>query len=173
MTAALTATVTFGGCLVPQDDTLLETPTFLNRAPRLINVNPSFPYIEINDESDCLLQFSVNVADPDIDQIIRLRYYVDYDPVTAQGFAREFVLSNTGQEERPETVVFETNVGAPNNPLAEPNKIHIIEAIAYDGTLSPTRAPEPLSVIPDGGVNPSYVDVHQWVVSNPGTVNCP
>lgn len=165
MGCALSASIIVSGCLVPQDETPLKPdPIFFNLAPRLLNVNPAFPYIEINDESDCELQFSVNAADPDINQTIRLRYYVDYDPATKPGFEREFVFSNLGQEERPETAVFVTDVGAALNPLGQTG-VHLVEAMVFDGTLSPTRAPEPLGIIPDGGVNPSYVDVHQWVVN--------
>ncbi|MDQ3265983.1 MAG: hypothetical protein M3Y59_20410 [Myxococcota bacterium] len=159
-----------GGCLVPQDDTLLpDDPIYRNYAPFFVNSSPASAYIRTDNCVGTSLEFRVNVADPDVNDSVRVRYYVDF-PTINQGFEFEApVLSNTGSEVRPETVIYAPVVNSIGSALNEPSLLHTVEAVVFDGTLSPTRTPEPRAVIPDGGVNPSYLAIVRWVVE---TENC-
>ncbi len=156
-------TVLGWGCLVPQDDTPLNPPVFRNYAPYFVNSSPASAYIRTDNCVGTSLEFRVNVADPDLDDSVRVRYYVDFPEPNQLVGEKEEQLSNTGSEVRPETVVYAPIVFSAGSALSAA-RIHTVEAVVFDGTLSPTRTPEPRSVTTDGGVNPSYLAIVRWVV---------
>jgi len=158
------------GCLVPQDDSPLPPdPIFLNRAPYFVNTSPSASFIPTDNCEGTSLEFRVNVADPDTDDRVGIRYYVDFPDINV-AHEWEVVASNANNSEvRPNTVIWAPVIQSPSSPLSAPG-LHTVEAVVFDGTLSPERVPEPRAVIPDAGVNPSYAAIHRWVVE---TEECP
>lgn len=159
------------GCLVPQDDTLLESiPQRRNRPPRIVEsqVQPPDPIIEDFGAGDlCELDFSVLVEDPDVDDLITVRWYLDYDDQNPVGPYREFQLANNGEPQRGEPATLRINLRAANSPLSTPG-VHLVEALVADTRLV-GREPVPVgSITLDGGtviVNPGYVVTHAWFVT--------
>lgn len=168
--ALLLAASMLSGCLLPQDDYVLPgTPEYLNHAPRFVTVDPAKPFISTGNVpspplTPCPLDFTVTAADEDVADILRVRFYVDYDPVTNQGYEREFEFALTGSAERA-PVTWESDVSKAGNPLGYVTTSipHLVEAVLFDGSLGPNRQPDPRNVS-DAGVNPSYAVIHQWVV---------
>jgi hypothetical protein len=160
-----------GGCLVPQDDTLLQSiPQRRNRPPRIVEtqVQPPDPIIEDFGAGDlCELDFSVVVEDPDVDDLITVRWYLDYDDQNPTGYYRETTLANNGEPQRGERASLRINLRAANSELSTPG-VHLVEALVTDARLS-GRDPVPLSTtVLDGGtviINPGYVVTHAWFVT--------
>ena len=159
-----------GGCLVPQDDTLLESiPQRRNRPPRIVEtqVQPSEAIIrDFGANGLCELDFSVIVEDPDVDDLVTVRWYLDYDNQNPTGAYREFQLANNGQPQRGDRATLRINLRAANSPLSAPGE-HLVEALVSDTRLV-GREPVPISQINlDGGViiNPGYVVTHAWFVT--------
>lgn len=160
-----------GGCLVPQDDTLLEgLPDRRNRPPRIVEsqVQPPEPIIQdFGSAGLCELDFSVVVEDPDVDDLLTVRWYVDYDPQNPTGPYREFQLANNGQPQRGDRATLRISLRAANSPLSAPG-VHLVEAVVADTRLV-GRDPVPVGrVVLDGGavlLNPGYVVTHTWFVN--------
>jgi hypothetical protein len=160
-----------GGCLVPQDDTLLEgIPERRNRPPRIVEdqVQPPDSIIQDFGAGDlCELDFSVVVEDPDVDDLITVRWYLDYNNQNPTGYYREFQLANNGEPQRGDRATLRINLRAANSPLSTPGT-HLVEAVVADTRLV-GRDPQPVSTIPldDGGViiNPGYVVTRSWFVT--------
>ncbi|KFE70619.1 hypothetical protein [Hyalangium minutum] len=168
-----------GGCLVPQDDTLLEggIPQRRNRPPRIVEnqVQPSEPIInDFGTGGLCELDFSVIVEDPDVDDLVTVSWYLDYDSQRPTGFYSEVALANNGQPQRGDRAMLRINLRAANSPLSAPG-VHLVEAVVTDTRLV-GREPVPLSqVVLDGGgviINPGYVVTHAWFVTTVGG-GCP
>lgn len=156
------------GCLVPQEDGVLPQPIFRNHTPYFVNTSPASAYIETDNCDGTRLEFRVTVADPEVDDRVTVRYYVDF-PQVNQGPEYEDVLPNSQTETRQRTVDYTPLVNQLGSVLEEPGE-HVVEAVVFDGTLSPDRVPLPLEVYPDAGVNPSFAAITRWVVF---TVECP
>ncbi|MDY7227901.1 hypothetical protein [Hyalangium rubrum] len=159
-----------GGCLIPQDDTLLaELPQRRNRPPRILEtqVQPLQRIIQDFGTNDlCELDFAVAVEDPDVDDLITVSWYLDYNTENPTGFYREFQLTNNGQPQRGDRATLRINLRAANSPLSEPG-VHLVEALVSDARLV-NREPEQRRVpLADGGflINPGYVVTYAWFVS--------
>ena len=158
------------GCLIPQDDTYLTgLAEARNRPPRIVEtqVQPS-NRIQTLGAGRCEEDFSVVVEDLDVDDLITVRWYVDYDAQTnPTGPFREFQLANNGQALRGDQATLHVNLSAANNPLSKPGT-HLVEAVVSDTRLL-GRNPAPVEVIkfPDGGSieNPGYVVTYAWFVT--------
>lgn len=160
-----------GGCLVPQDDTLLEgLPDRRNRPPRIVEsqVQPPEPIIQdFGSAGLCELEFSVIAEDPDVDDLLTVRWYLDYDTQNPTGPYREIQLANNGQPQRGERATLRINLRAANSPLSAPG-VHLVEAVVADTRLV-GREPVPVGrVVLDGGgiiLNPGYAVSHTWFVN--------
>jgi hypothetical protein len=160
-----------GGCLVPQDDTLLESiPQRRNRPPRIVEtqVQPSEPIIrDFGASGLCELDFSVVVEDRDVDDLLTVRWYLDYDDLNPTGPYREFQLANNGEPQRGDRATLRINLRTANSPLSAPGE-HLVEAVVSDTRLV-NREPVPVgTVVLDGGtviINPGYVVTHTWFVT--------
>jgi hypothetical protein len=158
------------GCLIPQDDSLLEdVPRFANRPPRIVEeqVEPSERILRSFGVGGCVLIFKVVVEDLDVDDSITVEWYVDYNPSNPQGFYRQFAISPTGRPLRDGRGDLEMDLRAANNPLRPPG-LHLVEALVTDRNLL-NRQPAPPDdvLLPDGGVvkNPGFVTSYSWVVN--------
>jgi hypothetical protein len=160
-----------GGCLIPQDDALLEEiPQRRNRPPRIVETQVQPPERIIRDFGAaglCELDFSVVVEDPDVDDLVTVRWYLDYDAQNPTGAYREFRLANNGQPQRGDRATLSINLRAANSPLSAPG-VHLVEAVVSDTRLV-GRDPEPKgTVFLDGGgviINPGYVVTYAWFVT--------
>ncbi|WP_224369939.1 hypothetical protein [Hyalangium versicolor] len=156
---------------MPQDDTLLESiPQRRNRPPRIVEtqVQPPNPIIQDFGTGDlCALDFSVVVEDPDVDDLLTVRWYLDYDDQNPMGAYREIPLANNGEPQRGDRATLSINLRAANSPLSDPG-VHLVEAVVSDTRLV-GREPVPVgTIVLDGGtviVNPGYVVTHAWFVT--------
>lgn len=164
-------------CLIPQDDPILDPlPPPRNRPPRILEnlVSPprSFPAPTFFTGQNCppIVRFEAIVADPDIDDALTVRWFVDYDPRNNPIVWKEQRIAPSGQEVRTTTsALLELNTAT--GPLSVEGQ-HLVEVFVSDGQLI-NRDPQPLEVAPDGGIiNPSYVDTFAWYVNIENQV-CP
>ncbi|SEK71194.1 hypothetical protein SAMN05444354_102145 [Stigmatella aurantiaca] len=159
------------GCILPQDDIFLEElPERRNRPPRLVESQTEPQARVIQDfgaAGFCDLVFSVIVEDPDVDDRISVKWYLDYNPQNPIGPYRETDLSRNGQAQRGERGTLNINLRAANSPLREPGA-HVVEALVTDSRLLANRQPESITHEgSDGGVivNPGYVVTYSWFVT--------
>lgn len=181
---ALVAGLSMTACLPPWEVPMIpEEPFVLNRPPRIIGTpEPKAVFTEIGNAPGCRLDFRVAVADPDIDDTIRVRYYVDYEKDPSTGVELEYVYDNTGTEQRqpadrPYTALLDQVVNPLHAPTPE-DAPHVVEAVVFDGALNNAREPlgkeVPAGVAPDAGfINPSYVVIHRWLVRTVEGQTCP
>jgi len=167
--------VVMGGCLVPQDYRFSDDPPPFKNNPVTI-VSPPFPEgttLTANNgqggptATACRLSFRISASDPDLDDLLTVRWYVDYDrnPV----IFREDLLQNLGSPIRgPAELTMD--LGVPGNPLSSQG-IHVLEVLVADGQVV-NRQPLPRSSDPDAGENPTYMDEHAWIVRTE-TGDCP
>ncbi|HVE87211.1 MAG TPA: hypothetical protein VND93_30355, partial [Myxococcales bacterium] len=159
-----------GGCFVPQDYLFSDDPPpFKNNPVKIVlPVAPNTTTVTTNNGQNgvtgiaCELGFSVTATDPDVDDPITVRWYVDYDANTNPTIVREQLLDNRGGATRPQ-VTLDMNLNQPGNPLI-PAETHLLEVLVTDGVLDNDRVPKPRSMDPDAGENPSYLDRYVWVV---------
>jgi hypothetical protein len=166
----LVAACAASGCLIRQEDTLLqEVPEFMNRPPRIIEtqVKPRERITRDFGANGCDLFFEVAVEDPDVGDRIVVSWYVDYNPQDPQGPYRQYVLEATGEALRTDRGSLTISLASANNPLGTPGP-HLVEALVSDTALV-DREPQARQVVqlPDGGtlVDPGYVASYAWVVN--------
>lgn len=157
------------GCLLPQDDTLLdEPPRFMNRSPRIIEslVLPQERIIQDFGGSRCELTFEVAVEDPDVDDRIKVHWFIDYSPQDPRGPYREIALTNNGEARRPDRGTLRINLASANSVLSTPG-LHVVEALVSDAELTDRQPESQVVNLPDGGsiIDPGFVISHSWVVN--------
>jgi hypothetical protein len=163
------------GCLVSQEDRMLsDIPAQRNRPPRIIEerLDPRDRYRLV---TECIpLTFEIRAEDPDINDLLKVRWYVDYH--RTQLVEKEQFLSPSGQPERTDpgslTVDLSSRLGLPASQLQAPGT-HFVEAVVFDNQIVGTlRIPLPFTAADAGVVeNPSYAVSYAWVVE--ATRNCP
>ncbi|ABF88878.1 putative lipoprotein [Myxococcus xanthus DK 1622] len=157
------------GCLIPQDDTLLDAvPDFMNRPPRIIDslVAPQQRFISDFGADGCDLTFEVAVEDPDVDDRIVVHWYVDYNPQDPRGPYRQYELASTREPRRSDRGTLLISLASANNPLSTPGP-HLVEALVTDAELvDRVVRPRPVQ-LPDGTTinNPGFVVTYSWVVN--------
>lgn len=168
-----------GGCVLPQDGTLLaELPRQQNRPPRIVETQAQ-PSQRITtgfgSAGLCELEFSVAVEDPDVNDRLTVRWYFDYDPANPRGPEFELLLPPSGQALRRERASLRVDIRSTTTSLRVPGP-HVVEALVADTRLV-GRQPEPVYVIeqPDGGsiVNPGYATSYAWFVDTAEVRQCP
>lgn len=159
-----------GGCLIPQDDTYLAgLPEAKNRPPRIVEtqVQPTKRIVQdFGAAGVCELDFSVIVEDPDVDNLLTVRWYIDYDPLNPTGPYREVQLQNNGQALRGDRPTLHINLRAANSPLAGLGP-HLVEALVSDSRLAGREPVSENVPLGDGGfvVNPGYAVTYAWFVT--------
>jgi hypothetical protein len=160
------------GCLLPQEDTELGDFTRLNRPPRIVeDPNGIFPDRQTTVENglgcSSKVDFEAPVEDPDIDDAVTWRWYIDYDPENARtNRARdEGVLPPTGEARRG-SVKF--GVPVADNPDFLPG-VRVVTLMVFDGNLGTFEGPgstPPVDRLPglDAG-NPRYSTTFDWIVT--------
>lgn len=176
--ALIVGAVLFGGCLLPQEDDILDDPPpALNRPPRLLgdrmNVGGTYSNkVTVGMGTDCpQVVFEGWVEDPDIADTVRYRWFVDYNPsATAPLIQRRPVatgtLATTGEPLRA-AVTWAVTPESVDNPLTP--GVHLVQLIVTDGILeiedAPTKTPPPDPVEGVDGGNPRYIDEYSWYVT--------
>lgn len=155
------------GCLIPQDDqTLVIPPRQRNRAPRIVT-DQIVPAIEqrtifLSTTPTCpnAQEFQVYVADPDVDDQLTVRWYLDNSPTNVGIVAPDTVIETNGKELRDQPATFTADLNAPSNRFITGS--HLLEVIVSDGTLN-NRRPLPRNTIgPDGGTIKEETFVAMW-----------
>lgn len=173
----LTAVGVMLGCLVPQDYRFSDDPPpFKNNPVKIVlPVEPDVTTLTLNNGvgggTACVQDFTVQATDPDLNDLITVQWFVDYDKELNPRYFREFPLANLGSPTRPPNTLH-MDLNSPGNPLA-PQATHVLEVLVADGQLI-NRVPQDKSDDPDAGPNPSYVDRYVWVVkTEPGDCQLP
>ncbi|MFN0064494.1 MAG: hypothetical protein ACKVPX_18480 [Myxococcaceae bacterium] len=172
----LSSLVVSPGCFVLQDAVYLET--LANRPPRIVEEG-AFPdrRITVPQLPGCAVNFSVPAEDPDVDDSLTARWYVDYDRDNNPTPFREFPpLPNTGRALRAAPAALTIPLDALATPLTLGE--HVVEVLISDGDVI-NRVPQPrapVGVLPDGGriAQETYAVTYAWFieVTSQGTV-CP
>lgn len=177
---ALTGT----GCILPfPGDDLPPLPPARNRPPRIeeLNVSPQGRLVSLDVGNGCAQEFSLPVSDPDVDDLLTVRWFVDFDSTPEEGqpptSSFESLIPPSSLERRGSARIT-LRTDAAGSPLAPPG-IHLVEAYLSDGRLQIVEQngvlvvqPLPRDVSADGGVvDPNYVVSYAWFVQTP--VGCP
>ena len=115
------------------------------------------------------LEFSAPVEEPDIDDTLRARLFVDYEPVSpaevhkARPPIREMILVPQGSTLR--TARFEdVNPTAQGNPLGVPGT-HIVDLLVTDGEIGFPGVQPPQEQVPGYlETDPRYSVTYSWVI---------
>jgi hypothetical protein len=123
------------------------------------------------------LDFSFFAEDPDVNDTLTVRWYVDY-PV-AGSIDPDLRLTpnpngNTIRDQARLTIDLSSpGLSVPASYLQQPGT-HLVEALLFDNALGAQRRPLPFDPGTDGGIpNPSYVVSYAWVVEVCPTCACP
>jgi hypothetical protein len=166
------------GCLLPQEDTLLEDLILRNRPPRIVEDQTTlnrFPnrVLTVGNGPGCRLEFEAVVEDPDIDDSVIARWYVDFDtsPEDRQVPVHEEELP-TGQVKR---IAAWDVLEVEDNPRF-PVGTHVVTLMAFDGDLGtfdgPGKQPPPDPVPGVDGGNPNYSTTFDWFVTVDPAESC-
>ncbi len=152
------------GCFLPPGDTF-----FANRSPRALDSSPPTPvFIPSTSQLCSPLEFSVSAADPDLEDLLRYRFFAD-DELVAEG-----VVFNPEQRAtravRPSWTVVPAKKGSPF--AAEGT--HVLELLLADADIV-GRVPVPRDRLLDGGLIPAGSDLLRWLVDvrSPPPAGCP
>jgi hypothetical protein len=156
------------GCLLPQEETVLQTLTLKNRPPRIDELNTTLNgdlarQLPIGNGTDCVLQFQALVEDPDIDDLLTARWYIDFLPNDPKPPIDEAPVFPTGKPARL-PVTFNRDVkDTPQLPLG----MHVITFMVFEGDLGTFEGPDHVPAperLPDGGTNPRFTTTFNWAV---------
>ncbi len=160
--------------MLPQEDQV-ALPPLKNRPPRIIEdqavVNGSAArQLTVRVGEGCgSLEFSAPVEDPDVDDQLISRLFVDYEPVPANELhkarppVREMILMNGGSPLRLARFE-EVNPTAQGNPLGTPGT-HIVDMLVTDGRIGfPGVQPPAEPVEGYEGLDPRYSVTYSWVI---------
>lgn len=162
------------GCLLSQEDRVLNNiPAQRNRPPRIMEELPITPGNRLTVvESDCpQLKFEFSAEDPDVDEVLTVRWYVDYPRTRFFVLPEQLLFPNdVVLERKPQrddrgslTVNLASQLDLPLS-LLQSFGPHVVEAVLYDFHLGPDRNPLPISGADGGILNPSYAVTYAWVV---------
>jgi hypothetical protein len=167
------------GCLLPQEDAIHNTLILKNRPPRILeetaklNNEPLRRVLTWGNDPGCRLEFEAFVEDPDIDDPVRFRWYVDYEPGTPDAGSSDRQLpidegerASSGEALRTPSVSLV--VQTQNNAKFGPGD-HVVTLMAFDGYLAafegPGIMPEPDVVPGSSAKNPRYSTTFDWFVT--------
>jgi hypothetical protein len=123
-----------------------------------------------------LLEFSFFAEDPDVNDTLTVRWYVDYPAAGSIDPDLRLAPNPNGSTIRDQarlTVDLSRPLNIPASYLQQPGT-HIVEALLFDNALGAQRRPLPFDAGIDGGIpNPSYVVSYAWVVEVCPTCACP
>lgn len=166
------------GCFLPQEDDPLVPILTPNSPPRILEDQASPPKreqpVRLPNPEDCKQVFSAPVEDPDIDDRVTYRWYVDYGPESNPTPEDESYAGNTGT---PLRTLATFTVHAMNHPRVQVAGYHEVLLMVFDGRLlledGPGSKPpdDPVPTI-DGGLNPHFSTTHVWTVITDPSGTC-
>lgn len=171
-----------GGCLLPQDESLLnELPVYRNSAPRILEnqVQPTNRIIRgYGQFPTCALDFSAIAEDIDASDILYVYWYVDYDPSVRRGADLEYQIHPVPTEfktVRDERATLRARYNSTDLYRLNIPGDHVVELIISDRVLvgrEPQADQNPLS---DGGTIsvPGYSASYVWFVRTEAGATCP
>ena len=160
------------GCLLSQEDRVLDFPAQANRPPRIMEELPidgsRLTVVQQSSDPCPTLVFGFSAEDPDVNQDLFVRWYVDYPRVPGSADEREQILAANGMRAQRDTqgnltVDLTEALASPLSELQLPGT-HIVEALLFDFRIGPDRKPIPISGADGGILNPSYAVSYAWVV---------
>lgn len=167
------------GCLLPQEDMLLQTITPTNRSPWIrenrVTLNGAAARVLTSGNAPtCSLVFEATAEDPDVDDTVRWRYYVDFSDAN-RAPELEGTFTNTGTAQRAESPKL-TVLDIANSPRFQIGT-HVVTFMVFDGELGARDGPgsvPPPDIVPGGsdGGNPRYSDTVAWVVTVTNSGQC-
>src|SRR5262249_34886366 len=128
------------GCLLSQEDRVLDFPAQRNRPPRIMEELPidgnRLTVVQQSSDPCPTLVFGFSAEDPDLDQDLFVRWYVDYPRVPGSAEDREqILLANHSRAQRDAqgrlTVDLSAALTSPLNQL-QLFGTHIVEAVLFD-----------------------------------------
>jgi hypothetical protein len=162
------------GCLVPQDDHVLQDLPQLNHPPRIVEDGLSPQPRLINTDKACgELQFSAPVEDPDLGDLLVTQWFLsDFANTTPLNPVKQEAVTNaTGQAIRKDPANFTLRLQDTANPITP--GLHVVELLLSDGTVI-NRVPQPRDVPCDGGTGIlTYTTTYAWMVNVADTGVCP
>lgn len=174
--------LTASGCIVPQDDHVLEPLTpVLNRPPRIVpeTVSPSGQKYKLANGLNCAVKFQGAVEDQDVSDVINYIFTVDFEtanPIVAK--SDSLPNSNKAIRSTPASIEFRAATGGGTSvPKIFDVGNHVVQLIVADGqlnstTLTPNQDIAP--TFPDGGINLRFTDTQTWFVETvPGDCALP
>lgn len=134
-----------------------------------LDVTPANRVTEIVEAPDCRrLEFRFFAEDPDVEDPLNVRWYIDYHVLQGSLGVAEQTLSPSGKPVRDDTGSYALDLAsALTEPEARLQQVgtHVVEAILFDGRLGAQRKPLPRTPAIDGGIeNPSYAVSYAWVI---------
>jgi hypothetical protein len=162
--------------VLPQtDDYIDRNPQFPNHPPRIVEqtLEPSQPVVPLSNGANCSLRFRVQVEDLDIQDRIRVYWYVDYY-LNGRPPEKSEAIDNLGSGSvRPTTLEYVGTPSAPGSPLFTVGN-HVVEALVADGEVLDRRngRPEGKNDLPDGGP-PTFFVIKPWFVQVEAQGDCP
>jgi hypothetical protein len=152
------------GCLLPQEDSKLQNFTQANRPPRILEntIEPA----RLSTVT-CRGDFAAFVEDPDLDDAVTWRWYIDYDRENPNRNRprREGQLAPTGKPLREPSVTFGVTIRDPDFQAG----VRVVTLMVFDGHLGtfdgPGSVPPPEPVPGTDAVLVRYSTTFDWVVA--------
>lgn len=162
------------GCLVPQDDHVLQDLPETNHPPRIVEESVSPQPRIVNTDIACgEIVFSAAVEDPDLGDLLTEQWYVEdlSNTTPTQPFQQGAITNPTGSAVRKDAATLTVNFSASRQPLTP--GLHVVELLLSDGAVI-NRVPQPRDVPLDGGTGTlTYATTYAWVVNVTNTGVCP
>jgi hypothetical protein len=153
-------------CVLPQsDDYIAQKLPFPNHPPRILEttLEPSQPVVPVQNGANCSIRFRVQVEDFDLQDRLRVYWYVDYF-LNGRSAEEVDLLDSSPTTVRQTSVTYDVTMNAPGNPLATVGN-HVVEALVSDGEVLDRRTGllEGRNDFPDGGP-PTFFVIKPWFV---------
>jgi hypothetical protein len=144
-------------------------PTSSNQPPAIVDVQPESP-LAIGNGPTCALTFRASFEDPDLNDLLTARFYVDDEAQNASP-VQELDVAPSGSLRRSVGASLQQAVGSATSPL-HPSGKHRVELLVSDGLLE-GRSPLPRSRLSDGTQIPTYAVTYAWEITVEQGRACP
>jgi hypothetical protein len=133
-------------------------PPSTNRSPAIADPRPDSPVATGNGPT-CIVTFTALAEDPDLNDTLVARFYVDDFGKNANP-AREIDVPPSGGVRRELQISLAESIGSATNPLHS-GGTHLVELLLSDGVLE-GREPQPRSRLSDGSQIPTFAVTYAW-----------
>ena len=158
---------------------LPNLPAQKNRPPRILveAIVPGTP-VTLKLNVTCKLQeFRVPVEDPDVDDKIRNKWFIDDESLSTGGLGGHTLDPSDAGTRRSAPVVPPTQIFSPAGVFTKEPGAHKLTVVIADGEFSEgiNLVPRPFGNLSDGGTlfNPAYTDSFTWDIDTKDQSPCP